>query len=397
MRVLPALNQYHRKKTNFPDLIFHQEFAGVADKRDYYEVLELHRNASETEIKKAYRKLAFKYHPDQNSADAQAEAKFKELSEAYGVLSDKQKRALYDQYGHEGLQQQGGADFGGFGGFGDIFGDLFGEVFGASGGRRRSSGRAGESLRYNLEISFEEAVFGTQAKIKIPRHVTCDVCKGSGLEAGSQPEVCPTCKGHGQVRYQQGFFSVSQACSTCRGEGTIIKNPCKKCQGTGRQREEKKLSVKIPAGVETGTRLKLVGEGGAGSKGGPPGDLYVVIQVKEHPFFQRRGDDIYCQVPISFSQAALGADMEVETLEEKEKISIAEGTQSGDLLYLRGKGVPHLNGYGRGDQILELVVMTPKKLSAKQRELFEELARENGDFSTHESKSFFSKVRDLLD
>ena len=368
----------------------------MAEKRDYYDVLQLHRNASETEIKKAYRKMAFKYHPDQNSGDPQAETKFKELSEAYGVLSDGQKRALYDQYGHAGLQQQGGAG-GDFGGFGDIFGDLFGEVFGASGGRRRSAGRAGESLRYNLEIAFDEAIFGTQVKINIPRHITCDLCQGTGLEAGAQPEVCQTCKGQGQVRYQQGFFSVSQACPTCRGEGSIIKNPCKKCKGSGRLREEKSLSVKIPAGVETGTRLKLIGEGGAGSKGGPPGDLYVVIQVKEHSFFHRRGDDIYCQVPLSFARAALGADLEVETLEGKETISVTAGAQSGDLFYLRDKGVPHLNGYGRGDQILELVIVTPKKLSPRQRELFEELAREEGDESTHENKSFFSKVRDMLD
>ena len=370
----------------------------MAEKRDYYDVLQLHRNASETEIKKAYRKMAFKYHPDQNSGDSEAEAKFKELSEAYGVLSDGQKRALYDQYGHAGLQQGGaGGDFGGFGGFGDIFGDLFGEVFGGSGGRQRSAGRAGESLRYNLDIAFDEAVFGTQAKIKIPRHVTCDICQGTGLEAGAQPEVCQTCKGHGQVRYQQGFFSVSQACPTCRGEGSIIKNPCKECKGSGRLREEKSLSIKIPAGVETGSRLKLLGEGGAGSKGGPPGDLYVVIQVKEHPFFDRRGDDIYCQVPISFARAALGADFKVETLDGEETVSVAEGAQSGDLIYLRGKGVPHLNGYGRGDQILELVVVTPKKLSLRQRELLEELASEEGDESTHDNKSFFSKVRDMLD
>ncbi|MBN2707188.1 MAG: molecular chaperone DnaJ [Deltaproteobacteria bacterium] len=369
----------------------------MAQKRDYYDVLQLSRNASETEIKKAYRKMAFKYHPDQNSGDPQAEAKFKELTEAYGVLADSQKRALYDQYGHEGLQQQGGPGFD-FGGFGDIFGDLFGEVFGGGGGgRRRSSGRAGESLRYNLEIAFEEAVFGTQAKIKVPRQMTCDLCHGSGLKAGAQPEVCPTCKGHGQVRYQQGFFSVSQACSTCRGEGSIIKDPCPECQGSGRRREEKSLSVKIPAGVETGTRLKLVGEGGAGSKGGPPGDLYVVIQVKPHPFFERRGHDIYCQVPVSFSQAALGADFEVETLEGKERIVIPEATQAGDLLYLRGKGVPHLNGYGRGDQIIELRVTTPKKLTGRQRELFAELAREEGDISTHENKSFFSRIREMLD
>jgi len=372
----------------------------VAQKRDYYEVLQIHRNASEVEIKKAYRKLAFKYHPDQNSDDPQAEIKFKELTEAYSVLSDSQKRAIYDQYGHDGLEQQGGAgfDFSGFGGFADVFGDLFGEVFGASAsGRRRASGRAGESLRYNLEIEFEEAVFGTQAKIKVPRQKTCDLCGGNGLEPGSQPEVCPTCKGHGQVRYQQGFFSVSQTCSTCRGEGKVIKNPCRQCQGSGRVREEKSLSVKIPAGVETGTRLKLVGEGGAGINGGPPGDLYVVIEVKEHPYFQRRGDDIHCQLPITFSQAALGADLEVETLEGREKITVAEGTQSGELLYLRGKGVPHLNGYGRGDQVVELVVVTPKKLSARQRELFKELAREEGDTSTHESKSLFSKVRELLE
>jgi molecular chaperone DnaJ len=372
----------------------------VAQKRDYYEVLQVHRNASEIEIKKAYRKLAFKYHPDQNSGDPEAEIKFKELTEAYSILSDSQKRAIYDQYGHEGLNQQGGPgfDFNGFGGFADVFSDLFGEVFGASSGRRRpGGGRVGESLRYNLEIEFEEAVFGTQAKIKVPRQKTCDICGGSGQQPGSEPEVCPTCKGHGQVRYQQGFFSVSQTCSTCRGEGRIIKNPCAQCQGSGRVREEKNLSVKIPAGVESGTRLKLVGEGGAGVNGGPPGDLYVVIEVKEHPFFQRRGDDLYCQVEISFAQAALGADIEVETIDGREMISLPGGTQSAELVYLKGKGVPHLNGYGRGDQIVELVVVTPKKLSARQRELFQELAREEGDSSTHEGKSLFSKVRELLD
>ncbi len=368
----------------------------MAQKRDYYDVLQLQRNASEAEMKKAYRKMAFKYHPDQNSNDPMAESKFKELTEAYGVLSDGQKRALYDQYGHDGLQQQAGGGFNG-GGFGDIFGDLFGEVFGGSGGRRRSAGRAGESLRYNLDIEFDEAVFGTQAKIKIPRHVTCDACTGTGVEVGSKPEVCPTCDGHGQVRYQQGFFSVSQACSTCRGTGSIIKNPCKECSGAGRKREEKSLSVKIPAGVETGTRLKLLGEGGSGSQGGPPGDLYVVIQVKEHQFFQRRGNDIYCQISVTFAQAALGANLEVEALEGKEKISVTESTQSGDLIYLKGQGVPHLNGYGRGDQVIELIVVTPKTLSARQRELFMGLAQEEGDDSIHEQKSFFSKVREMLD
>ena len=371
----------------------------MAQKRDYYEVLEIHRNASEVEIKKAYRKLAFKYHPDQNSGNPEAEIKFKELTEAYSVLSDGQKRAIYDQYGHQGLEQQGGAgfDFSGFGGFADVFGDLFGEVFGASGGRRRGRGQAGESLRYNLEIEFEEAIFGTQAKIRVPRQKLCEACGGTGREPGSEPEVCPTCKGHGQVRYQQGFFSVSQTCPDCRGEGRIIKNPCPQCQGSGRVREEKSLSVKIPAGVETGTRLKLIGEGGAGLNGGPRGDLYVVLKVKHHPFFERRGQDIYCQIQISFSQAALGADLEIETLEGREKFSVPAGTQSGELLYLKGKGAPHLNGYGRGDQVIELVVVTPKKLTARQRELFEQLAREEGDLSTHENKSFFSKVREFLE
>lgn len=371
----------------------------MTQKRDYYEVLQVHRNASEIEIKKAYRKLAFKFHPDQNSGDPEAEIKFKELTEAYSILSDGQKRALYDQYGHEGLNQQGGPgfDFNGFGGFADVFSDLFGEVFGASGRRRAGGGRAGESLRYNLEIDFEEAVFGTQAKIKVPRQKSCDLCGGSGQQPGSEPEVCPTCKGHGQVRYQQGFFSVSQTCATCRGEGRVIKNPCRQCQGTGRVREEKSLSVKIPAGVESGTRLKLVGEGGAGINGGPPGDLYVVIEVREHPFFQRRGDDLYCQVEISFSQAALGAEIEVETIDGKSSITVAGGTQSGEMVCLKGKGVPSLNGYGRGDQIVELVVVTPKKLTARQRELFLELAREEGDNSIHEGKSLFSKVRELLE
>lgn len=372
-------------------------------KRDYYEVLQVHRNASELEIKKNFRKLAFQYHPDKNPGDQEAEAKFKELTEAYEVLSDSQKRAAYDQFGHAGVNGNGngfpGGGFGadGFGNFGDIFSDLFGDVFGAAGGgRSRSSGRSGENLRYSLDIEFEEAVFGTEAKIRVPRQVPCPECNGSGLAPGSQPETCGTCHGRGQVRFQQGFFSVNQTCPTCHGEGTIIRNPCHNCQGSGRIAGEKNLSVKIPAGVESGSRLKLVGEGSAGLKGGPSGDLYVVINVKDHPIFVREGDDIICRVPISFTQASLGAEIMIPTLEGKQTLKIAPGTQSGHLYHFKNKGVPHLRGYGRGEQIVQVVVETPTNLSGRQRELLEEFARESGEETQPQHKSFFSKMKEML-
>lgn len=372
-------------------------------KRDYYEVLQVHRNASELELKKTYRKLAFQYHPDKNPGDKEAEEKFKELTEAYEVLSDSQKRAAYDQFGHAGVNGNGsgfpggGFSSDGFGNFGDIFSDLFGDVFGASaGGRSRSSARRGEHLRYNLDIEFEEAAFGTEAKIRIPRQVPCPECSGSGLAAGSQPETCGTCHGRGQVRFQQGFFSVNQTCPTCHGEGSIIRNPCQNCKGTGRIAGEKNLSVKIPAGVESGSRLKLVGEGSIGLKGGPAGDLYVDINVKEHPIFVREGDDIICRVPISFSQASLGDEIMVPTLEGKQTLKIAPGTQSGHLYHFKNQGISHLRGYGRGEQIIQVVVETPTNLSERQRELLEELARECGEETQPQHKSFFSKVKEML-
>ncbi|MEA2109655.1 MAG: molecular chaperone DnaJ [Pseudomonadota bacterium] len=372
-------------------------------KRDYYEVLQVHRNASELELKKTYRKLAFQYHPDKNPGDKEAENKFKELTEAYEVLADSQKRAAYDQFGHAGVSGNGGGFPGGgfstdgFGNFGDIFSDLFGDVFGASaGGRARSSARSGENLRYTLDIEFEEAVFGTEAKIRLPRQVPCSECNGSGLAAGSQPETCGTCHGHGQVRFQQGFFSVNQTCPTCHGEGVIIRNPCQNCKGTGRIAGEKNLSVKIPAGVESGSRLKMVGEGSAGLKGGPPGDLYVVINVKDHPIFVREGDDIICRVPISFSQASLGDEIMVPTLEGRQTLKIAPGTQSGHLYHFKNQGVPHLRSYGRGEQIIQVVVETPTNLTERQRELLGEFARECGEETQPQHKSFFSKVKEML-
>ncbi len=372
-------------------------------KRDYYEVLQIHRNASELEIKKTYRKLAFQYHPDKNPGDAEAEEKFKELTEAYEVLSDPQKRAAYDQFGHAGVNGNGsgfpggGFSADGFGHFGDIFSDLFGDVFGASaGGRSRSAGRSGENLRYTLDIEFEEAVFGTEAKIRVPRQVGCPECNGSGLAPGSQPETCETCHGRGQVRFQQGFFSVNQTCPTCHGEGSIIRNPCPNCNGSGRIAGEKNLSVKIPAGVESGSRLKLVGEGSAGLKGGPAGDLYVVINVKDHPIFVREGDDIICRVPISFTQASLGAEIMIPTLDGKQTLKIAPGTQSGHLYHFKNKGVPHLRGYGRGEQIVQVVVETPTNLTERQRELLEEFARESGEETQPQHKSFFGKVKEMF-
>ena len=366
------------------------------NKRDYYEILEVNRNASETEIKKAYRKLALKCHPDKNPGDAEAEGRFKELSEAYAVLSDSQKRALYDQYGHAGLDQGGGFGGGGFGGtpFEDLFGDIFGDIFG--GGSRRGSGRRGDDLRYNLKISFEEAAFGLDTKIQIPRHKRCETCDGSGAEPGTAPQTCQTCAGHGQVRFQQGFFSLTRPCPDCGGEGKRITDPCPECKGTGLTRSKKSLSLKIPAGVETGNRLKLNGEGEPGVQGGPPGDLYVVITVKDHPIFKREGQDILCETPISFSQAALGCELDVPTLDGKVNLKIPAGTQSGKIFRLPGKGIPALHGYGRGDELIVARVETPTKLTARQKELLEEFSREGGEDVHPLGKSFFDKVKELF-
>lgn len=369
-------------------------------KRDYYEVLGVHRNAAETEIKKAYRKLALQYHPDKNPGNKEAEDKFREASEAYEVLMDSQKRATYDQFGHAGLEGAGGfgGHPGGFpGGFGDIFGDIFGEMFG--GGRQRGGRprpQAGDDVRYDLEISFNEAVFGTEKKIRVARTETCPKCEGTGCKTGTTPDVCPTCHGAGQVRFQQGFFTISKTCGQCGGDGQFMKDPCSECRGRKRIRRERTLSAKIPPGVETGTRMKLTGEGELGSHGGPPGDLYLFLSVQEHPFFQREGDNIHCEVPISFAQAALGAEIEVPTLTGKTTVKVPEGTQTGRIFTLKGKGVANVRGYGIGDQKVHVLVETPTNLSARQKELLEEFAELSGEDMHPMSKGFFEKVKGLF-
>jgi len=369
-------------------------------KRDYYEILAVTRTATDQEIKSAYRRLAVKYHPDKNPNDAGAEEKFKEAAEAYSVLSNPEQRQRYDRFGHAGVSS-GAADAGswgapGFGGIEDILGDLFGfgDVFGGRGGARRSSAQRGADLRYDLEITLEEAANGMTAQLRIPRLESCETCKGSGAAAGSHAENCTTCSGTGQVRYQQGFFSVARTCHVCRGTGKVIKNPCADCKGTGRVEREKQLEVKVPAGVETGSRLRVSGEGEAGTQGGATGDLYVVIHVAEHEQFERQGSNLYEAVPITFAQAALGADIMVKTLDAEEKLKIPMGTQTGTVFRLRGKGMPALGGRGRGDLFVSVTVITPTTLTREQRRLLEQLAEvENKDL---ESKGLVDKVRDIF-
>ncbi len=371
------------------------------NKRDYYEVLGVGRTATDQEIKSAYRRLAVKYHPDKNPNDASAEEKFKEAAEAYSVLSDTQQRQRYDRFGHAGVSSSAGAGaWGGapgFGGIEDILGDLFGfgDVFGGGrGGSRRSAAQRGADLRYDLEISLEEAAGGMTAQLRIPRLEACDTCKGSGAASGSQPETCATCSGAGQVRYQQGFFSVARTCHHCRGTGKVIKNPCTECNGAGRVEREKQMEVKIPAGVETGSRLRVTGEGEAGTQGGAPGDLYVVIHVTEHDQFERQGNNLYEAVPITFTQAALGAEIMVKTLDGEEKLKIPMGTQTGTVFRLRGKGMPALGGRGRGDLFVSATVITPTTLTREQRRLLEQLADvESKDL---ENKGLVDKVRDIF-
>jgi molecular chaperone DnaJ len=369
-------------------------------KRDYYEILAVTRTATDQEIKSAYRRLAVKYHPDKNPNDAGAEEKFKEAAEAYSVLSNPEQRQRYDRFGHAGVSSgaAGAGSWGapGFGGIEDILGDLFGfgDVFGGRGGARRSSAQRGADLRYDLEITLEEAANGMTAQLRIPRLESCETCKGSGAAAGSHAENCTTCSGTGQVRYQQGFFSVARTCHVCRGTGKVIKNPCNDCNGTGRVEREKQLEVKVPAGVETGSRLRVSGEGEAGTQGGATGDLYVVIHVAEHEQFERQGSNLYEAVPITFAQAALGADIMVKTLDAEEKLKIPMGTQTGTVFRLRGKGMPALGGRGRGDLFVSVTVITPTTLTREQRRLLEQLAEvENKDL---ESKGLVDKVRDIF-
>jgi len=357
-------------------------------KRDYYEVLGVERGASEADLKKSYRRLAMKFHPDRNPGDKDAEDSFKEANEAYEVLSDASKRAAYDQYGHAGVEQgAGGAGFGGAN-FSDIFGDVFSDFFGGGGGRGgRGGAQRGSDLRYTLELNLEEAVRVTSVNIRVPTLVNCAPCDGSGAKKGSTPATCPTCGGIGQVRMQQGFFSVQQTCPRCHGQGKIITDPCGACQGEGRVEEYKTLSVKVPPGVDTGDRIRLSGEGEAGAQGGPTGDLYVVISVREHAIFQRDGKHLYCEVPISYTDAALGGELEVPTLDGRVKLRIPEGTQTGKQFRLRGKGVAPVRGGGAGDLLCRVAVETPVNLSRRQRELLEELRDSLEGDSSHSPKA----------
>jgi molecular chaperone DnaJ len=347
-------------------------------KKDYYEVLGVERNASEADLKKAYRRLAMKHHPDRNPDDKQAEAAFKEAKEAYEVLNDQQKRAAYDQFGHAGVDPSMGAG-GGFGGggagnFSDIFGDVFGDIFGGGGGGRRGGSNVfrGADLRYSLELSLEDAVRGTEVKIRVPTMVTCETCNGSGAKAGSTPTTCTTCGGHGQVRMQQGFFSVQQTCPTCHGQGKTISDPCGSCHGQGRVKHTKTLSVKVPAGVDEGDQIRLAGEGEAGENGGPAGDLYVQMRLKPHDIFQRDGDNLYCEMPVSFATATMGGEVEIPTLDGRANIKIPAGTQSEKMFRLRGKGVKNVRHGHVGDLYCKASIETPVNLTTKQKELLEE-------------------------
>ncbi|MEO8521605.1 MAG: molecular chaperone DnaJ [Acidobacteriota bacterium] len=375
-------------------------------KRDYYEVLGVERGAVDQQIKSAYRKLALKYHPDRNPGDKKAEEAFKEAAEAYAILADAQKRGLYDRFGHAGVSGSGGAgvdptifnDFSDiFSGLGDVFG--LGDIFGQR--RRRGGPQRGADLRYDLEISFEESATGTETSIQIPREETCETCKGSGAAEGTSAETCSQCKGTGQLRYQQGFLTVARPCGNCRGTGKTIAKPCQTCRGAGRVARERKLTVKIPAGIATGQRLRLYGEGEHGTAGGPPGDLYVVVHVQEHSFFHREEDDLYCEMPMSFPTLALGGSVKVPTLDGREEVHVPAGTQAGTRFKLRGKGMPHVSGRGHGDLHVIARVAVPKKLTKEQRQLLEELGRtlpheQLDDEGDPAGKPFFERVKDIF-
>ena len=380
-------------------------------KRDYYEVLGVGRTATEVEIKSAYRKLALKYHPDRNPGDKLAEEKFKECAEAYAVIADSEKRSLYDRFGHQGVSSAAGAgagfdptifaDFGDIlGGLGDIFG--FGDLFG--GARRRGGPQRGSDLRYDLEISFEESARGAETTIQIPRQENCEACSGSGAAPGSSPSVCPQCHGQGQVRFQQGFFTVARTCPQCRGTGRIIAKPCQTCLGAGRVTRDRKITVKVPAGIASGQQLRLQSEGEAGAAGGPSGHLYVVVHVQEHEFFRRDGLNLFCEIPVHFTTVALGGEIQVPTLDGTENVKVPEGTQTGTTLRLRGKGMPDVNGRGRGDLFATVQVQTPKKLTREQRHLLDQLAKAlpkeqfapRARDDSQDERNLFDRVKDMF-
>ncbi|MGI4814718.1 MAG: molecular chaperone DnaJ [Janthinobacterium lividum] len=373
-------------------------------KRDFYEVLGLAKNASDDEIKKAYRKLAMKYHPDRNPDSKDSEERFKEVKQAYEMLSDPQKRAAYDQYGHAGVDpNMGGAGAQGFGGFAEAFGDIFGDIFGQQQGGRGRGGQQvyrGGDLRYSMEITLDQAAHGYDTQIRVPSWDSCEVCNGSGAKAGSRPQTCPTCNGAGAVRMSQGFFSVQQTCPKCHGTGTYIPDPCPACHGAGKVKRTKTLEVKIPAGIDDGMRIRSGGNGEPGLHGGPPGDLYIEIKIAAHPVFERDGDDLHCQMPISFVTAALGGHIEAPTLAGKASFDIAAGTQSGKTFRLRGKGIKGLRTAVPGDLYVHVQVETPVKLSDKQRDLlrqFEASLSEGGPRHSPESKNWFDKVKDFFE
>lgn len=366
-------------------------------------MLGVTRTATDVEIKSAYRKLAMLYHPDRNPNNPDAEEKFKECSEAYAILADQEKRALYDRFGHAGVGGAGAAGAGGvdptiFQDFSDIFGDFFGfgDLFGGGGGRRRSRAQRGADLREDLTLSFEDAVFGTETQVTVRRHEVCEDCRGSGAASGKAPVTCRTCGGRGQVRYQQGFFTIARTCNTCQGSGSVITDPCPKCKGEGRVLKARTVDTKIPAGVEDGTRIRYAGLGEAGQFGGPAGDLYVVLHVKEHPFFEREGNNLHCVIPISFTQAALGTEIRVPTMEADQALKIPEGTQSGTTFRLKNKGVPVLNGHGKGDLFVEVRVQTPSKVTKRQRELLQELEGTGHIENRPERRTLLGKVKDMF-
>ncbi len=365
----------------------------MASKRDYYEILGVEREAGADEIKKAYRKLALKHHPDKNQGDGDSEEKFKEINEAYSILCDEEKRAAYDRFGHEGMGAFSSGGGGGFG-FSDIFSDFFGDIF--SQPNKKTRRKKGEDLRYGVRIRFEESLFGVSKQIKYNRYETCSSCDGTGAKKGTKRVSCPVCKGTGEIRQQQGFFSISRTCYKCNGEGEIIENPCPVCKGEGRVIKERKLDIKIPAGIDDGNRLKVSGEGSSGLFGGPNGDLYVDITVEPHSVFKRQGNDIFVSMPVSFSQAALGCEIEAPTVDGKSTIKILPGTQSGTQFTLKGKGAPRLNGGVRGNEYISVVVETPANLTPKQKRLFEELAAENKEETHPLKKSFMDKIKSFI-